>query len=117
MIIEPLTKENFWDQLELLNQFEMLKFQQWIDRYKTEHEWDKLFNGNIDFFEYYSTCGGQNIGNGKKSKSVAPKFHDLPFAFQIGIFQQFLMEGAQYNNDVIRSNGTQVIIHYFKNLI
>lgn len=117
MIIEPLTKENFWDQLEALNPLEMHRFKEWVNKYKTDHELDKLFNAKIECFEYYSTCGGQTIANRKRSTSVAPKFHDLPFAFQIGIFQQFLMERASCDAGWVRENGTQLIIHYFKDAI
>lgn len=108
MIIEPLTKENFWDQLELLNPLEMAEFKKWINQYKTDHNWDIIFNGGL-LIRDYSVTSGPNTYN-----SEAPKFHDLPFAFQVGIFQQFVMESADVNQSAIRNNSAQLIINYFK---
>lgn len=77
MIIENLTKENFWNEMEEKYSLAMEKFHKWINEYKKENNWDKLFNTTELPSDYMVE---------------APKFHDLPFAIQMGIFMQFQIE-------------------------
>lgn len=75
MKMETLTKENFWDEMSQKYPKAMKHFGEWIDQYKSEHDWDELFRGNKVFGEhtYY------------RSKP-SPKYHELPIAMQFGIF-------------------------------
>lgn len=70
--METLTKENFWDEMEQKYPKAMAHFKEWIDRYKSEHDWEDLFNHNT---EYQDT--------------LAPKYHELPIAMQFGIFLEW----------------------------
>lgn len=62
-----LTKENFWNELKEVCPEAVEHFCNWIDEYKKEIGWDKLFAPGI-------------------------KFHDLPFEFQNGILARFDIE-------------------------
>lgn len=72
-IEESLTKENFWNeiQVEYPNAFKV--FSDWIDEYKKEINWSGLFRDHLN-------------GDAKFS---SPKFHDLPHAMQLGIWIVF----------------------------
>lgn len=78
-----LTKENFWNDLYKKYPEEMKVFCMWIDRYKEKVGWNTLFNINSD----YQNSEGKN--------AVAPKYHDLPIAMQVGIFFEFCMGRPQ----------------------
>lgn len=67
----------------------MNQFCQWIDAYKKQEWWDKLFNANASAYV---------AGSAFKSKTEAPKYHDLPVAMQIGIFIQFTFETPKRYN-------------------
>lgn len=71
--MDKLTKENFWDALERSCPEAMWQFKEWIDQYKKDVAWDLLFNSG------YGT-------------PKSPKYHDLPYAIQVGIFLQFVAE-------------------------
>lgn len=82
-----LTRENFWDEMEQKYPKAMSHFKQWIDQYKSEHDWNTLFNtGYIKFTEEIAIESDllQEI-----KTSVAPKYHELPIAMQYGIFIEF----------------------------
>lgn len=66
-MVKSLTKENFWNELFQKYPGEMEVFCQWIDSYKKSVAWEHLLGSSI-------------------------KYHDLPIAFQIGIFIQFTLE-------------------------
>jgi hypothetical protein len=68
--MENLTKENFWNEMKEKYPQAMERFCEWIDDYKRQVEWKKLFNTT-----YYPW-----------------KFHDLPLAMQFGIWRQFIAE-------------------------
>lgn len=75
-----LTKENFWN--KMMEDFPKAtkSFCKWIDEYKKNVGWNGLFNSNSDYQD----------ANGKNAK--APKFHDLPYAMQHGIWIFFCQD-------------------------
>lgn len=76
-----LTKENFWNELQEKCPAQMKVFCDWIDKYKLANEWAQLFNYGSP---HYAKMGWHT-----------PKFHDLPFAMQVGIFLQFVSENPK----------------------
>lgn len=79
---ETLTKENFWDDMEQKYPKAMAHFKAWIDQYKTEHDWEYLFNVNVR----YEQAGVP----GRILLTISPKYHELPIAMQFGIFLEWL---------------------------
>lgn len=76
--LENLTKENFWNDLKVKYPLGVQAFCDWVDEYKKVNNWDELFNeGDSDGDDSYY----------RKS----PKYHDLPLAFQLGIFAEFIL--------------------------
>lgn len=73
-----MTKEDFWNGIKEKYPSHFEKFSVWIDEYKKKNDWNKLFNAQGEGYE--------------NPKIVAPKYHDLPAAMQIGIFTQFVSE-------------------------
>jgi hypothetical protein len=71
--METLTKENFWDEMSQKYPKVMKHFLNWIDGYKEDNEWRKLFNAYT------------HISNVLQ----APKYHELPIAMQFGIFLEW----------------------------
>jgi len=82
--MENLNKENFWNDLHSKYPTAVNHFCEWIDKYKAEVGWNKLFNSDSNWQD----------ANGKNAP--APKFHDLPFDMQNGIIAKFELE--LYNN-------------------
>jgi hypothetical protein len=82
---ETLTKENFWN--EMMEKFPnaMKNFCSWIDDYKKAVNWDKLFN------EHYLQNNIRRAANGEicSIDFSTPKFHDLPYAMQYGIWVEY----------------------------
>lgn len=78
--MENLSKENFWNRLKEMYPDAVELFCNWIDKYKEEVGWNKLFNSDSDY---------QNV-DGKNAPAL--KFHDLPFEFQNGIIARFDIE-------------------------
>lgn len=66
-----LTKENFWNNLHAKYPEQMKRFCDWIDAYKKRVHWMALFYKDV-------------------------KYHDLPFAMQLGIFLQYLSENDDH---------------------
>lgn len=79
-INEPLTLENFWNEMKLKYPNAVQKFKDWIDEYKVAVGWDMLFNCNSD----YQNSDGKN--------AEPPKFHDLPHAMQQGIWMEYICD-------------------------
>lgn len=69
--MENLTKENFFNEMKQKYPKAMDHFCVWIDQYKIRIGWANIFHGHM-----FQT----------------PKYHDLPIAWQIGIFFQYMME-------------------------
>lgn len=84
--MENLTKENFWNEMQGIYPNAIEKFCKWIDQYKENNNWNKLFNGCLTIRDYSITTGSNTYW------SMSPKFHDLPIAFQVGIFNQYCAE-------------------------
>lgn len=74
-----LTKENFWNEVELSCPQSFAKFKAWVDTYKDSVEWNKFikpvpgYTGGAVGFRYY-------------------KLHDLPIEFQVGVVLRFADE-------------------------
>lgn len=95
---ESLTKENFWN--AIMEQFPKSTklFCDWIDQYKESVGWDALFNAN--YFDLHALDVKGNLKeNGKIASifptrtlkaTVSPKFHDLPYDMQAGIWIRFV---------------------------
>jgi hypothetical protein len=82
---QTLTKENFFNEMGEKFPKSMKKFCSWIDEYKKEIGWNGLFN------DHYHQSNIQRAGNGEISHIdySAPKYHDLPYAMQYGIWIQY----------------------------
>lgn len=78
--MELLIKENFWNEMEQKYPKAMAHFNEWIDKYKTEHDWEQLFGEDPPT--------GISEGNWIK----APKYPELPIAMQFGIFIEWYYE-------------------------
>ena len=82
-----LTKENFWNELNERLPAGTKVFCDWIDEYKERLDWSKLFNAGYVLNRHYHI--GFMVDPGL---TLAPKFHDLPYAFQLGIWIQFVLD-------------------------
>jgi hypothetical protein len=74
--MEGLTKENFFNEQMRINPLVTQRFCDWVDEYKSEANWDFLFNAGY--------------GDGTHEPTRAPKFHELPLELQEGIMGVFL---------------------------
>lgn len=96
MKIQALTKENFWNDIEARYPKTMERFNEWIDTYKEENDWDKLFNGNVYLgskeLTIKATTGSIDSKHWFSEETASPKYHELPIAMQVGIFFQFTSE-------------------------
>ncbi len=83
-----LTKENCFN--ELLEKYPVThaKFLAWVDAYKVEVGWEKLFNPNYKMIRVQTDQSDQ----GFIIEGVNPKFHELPYDMQYGIIMRFLAE-------------------------
>lgn len=108
-MIENLTKENFWNEMQKKYPKAMKKFCDWIDKYKSEHGWERLFNAGYD-------SGYTLDRDSKMTTTQAPKYHELPLALQYGMFVQFLGELYLATGDIqdIRKDLTSNIIASFE---
>ena len=77
-----LTKENFWNQLKEKYPLSVQHFCDWIDQYKKENQWERLFNYGSP---HYDKMGWHN-----------PKFHDLPMEMQYGIILYYFLIVHQF---------------------
>jgi len=84
--MENLTKENFWNEMQQKYPLAMKDFCNWIDEYKKTNNWKKLFN------DTYHQTNVKRAGNGEicSIDFSTPKFHDLPIAMQMGIWNEYL---------------------------
>lgn len=72
-----LTKENFFNSMTEKYPQTMTKFCAWVDQYKKDNFWSLLFNDDV-------------MKLGTKEEHVAPKYHELPLALQMGIFTEWV---------------------------
>jgi len=82
---QTLTKENFFNEMMEKYPKATKHFCDWIDEYKKAVDWGKLFNKH-----YYQTIISR-AANGEISgvEYSTPKFHDLPYAMQYGIWTEY----------------------------
>lgn len=83
MKYENLNKENFWN--EMLKEYPkaMNVFCHWVDVYKKRNNFNELFKADI--------AVAINLRGGLTPiTSAAPKYHELPLAFQVGMWIEFL---------------------------
>jgi hypothetical protein len=108
-MLESLTKENFWDALYEQYPDGMKVFCDWIDKYKAENNWEFLFNGEVHHTAY-------NGFQAERVKTKAPKFHNLPFAMQIGIYIEFCVQrgGCSWQVDLLEINWKEEITGMIK---
>lgn len=82
-----VTKENTFNALCEKYPLTMGRFCEWIDEYKEDNNWNTLFYSNV-------------------------KFHDLPYALQVGIWFQFV---AERGNKAVHSEASfDYVENYFK---
>lgn len=94
--MENLNKDNFWNQLHERFPDAVNHFCKWIDEYKKEVNWNKLFNAGI---QQALQCDGL---------TTAPKFHELPFEMQNGILARYELE--LFNNSKAKGKEEYVLI-------
>lgn len=95
LIRESLTKENFWN--EIIQQYPNASklFLEWINEYKKESDWNRILGSKV-------------------------KFHDLPYAMQVGIWLEYLCNrgGCQFEiEDFFQFDLRTDIEETFKNLL
>jgi hypothetical protein len=88
---ESLTPDYF-NVLKVQYPLGMKVFLEWIDEYKKTVNWSGMFNSGIDV----------QPGLSNSKKTIAPKYHDLPGAMQLGIFIEFMKQrgGCEYGVDL-----------------
>lgn len=77
---EPLTQENCFNELRAKYPKAMKKFCDWIDEYKEASGYNRLF----------AKTG--TIRHGTPVFKGAPKFHEIPYAMQLGICAEFFTQ-------------------------
>lgn len=88
VIRESLTKENFWDALYSKYPEGTQLFLDWIDAYKSAINWNHLFNAKFKVVEHPT-----NIFS-------SPKFHELPYPFQYGLWLEFIDQRKSHQIDL-----------------
>ena len=71
--MENLTKENFWNEMQNKYPLAFKDFSTWIDNYKKANNWNSLFPITE-----------------RKKHWMDIKFHHLPIAMQMGIWNEYL---------------------------
>lgn len=97
-LTEALTLTNFWNDLKAKYPEGLKIFTDWVDEYKKAVYWKGLFGAEI---------------------IRAPKFHELPYAFQLGIWLEFVnsMGGCAYDIDVFQFDLKEEITQYVANVL
>jgi hypothetical protein len=100
-----LTKESFWNRMKEQYPDSMTIFCDWIDRYKKEVDWDNLFNAGLP-----DTTG---------ALSEAPKYHDLPYHLQQGIWICFIESrgGCSWEIDLLNYNFEEDVEGFFREVL
>jgi hypothetical protein len=94
-MMENLTKENCFNALTEKYPRAMELFCEWIDFYKVKNNWKELFN---------TFCEGYSVRDSVGNPFNAPKYHELPYAMQLGIWFEFVRENGGYKwDDLINS--------------
>lgn len=71
---QGLKKEDFFNEMNSKFPKAMEEFCKWVDRYKEAVGWSMLFNSESN----YQNAEGKN--------APAPKYHNIPYAMQLGIW-------------------------------
>jgi len=96
---EGLTKENFWNELYKAYPQGTQVFCEWIDEYKKACNWNDLFRDHLN----------------ADAKFSSPKFHDLPYDMQLGIWIRFRRDMGFYHvDDDLPENLRESITHVVK---
>lgn len=95
-----ITKEKYWNKWQEKYPDAVDAFCKWIDMYKAAIGWKTLFNSDSEWQD----------ANGKNAP--APKFHDLPVAFQWGIFLQFISDYGIVDDMPYEFSGVVVHVHF-----
>jgi len=103
---ENLTKENCFNAIYAKYPKAMDIFCKWVDKYKLENEFDILFNAGMKF-------------RSGSVESKAPKFHELPYAFQLGMWIEFVSEqgGCEYEIDLFDFDLAEDIEVYMREVL
>lgn len=99
--------ENFFNKLQKKYPKAMKVFCEWIDEYKKNIDWKFLFNEGAIFHVPMSPPDGDFTAD-------APKFHNLPYAMQLGIMLQFMQEQSGNKEETIDMRDD--ISGFFENL-
>lgn len=77
---QTLNKENFFN--EMMEKYPKATghFCEWIDEYKKAVNWNALFGGNTS---------GLKPKNNIRVGKTPPKFHEIPYAMQYGIWIEY----------------------------
>ena len=99
-----LTKENFWNRMKEQYPLSMESFCKFIDEYKKTVGWNGLFNE----LEIAS----------QSFKTFAPKFHDVPYHFQLGVWIAFMESrgGCHMEVDMLNYDLKEDIEGFFKEI-
>lgn len=84
--MQNLNKENFWNALLEKYPEAVELFCKWIDKYKAEVGWDKLFGNGVTQAQHDE----ENNLVGYETRAI--KFHNIPFEMQNGILARFDIE-------------------------
>ena len=107
--MENLNKENFFNALQDKFPKGMKIFCDWIDEYKKKNNWDSLFKTPDDKRPEANSDPFFNVGLDERQKEWDArkiKYHNLPIAFQIGIWIEFVCSrgGCQWEIDDLFSH-------------
>lgn len=94
-IKEGLTKENFWNEMKQKYPDTMAHFCRWIDEYKKEIQFNELFL------------------NGIRVEQCRIKFHDLPYAMQLGIWLEYVSQSGKKLNYSFPAFDLKTSIEFF----
>lgn len=99
-----LTKHDFWDEIELKYPKAIARFKEWINKYKSELNWDDLFNAGFEV-DFPTDIPA----------TTAPKYHELPVAMQFGIFMEYFKEIYQKDKFDLDKIGTNLLFILMNN--
>lgn len=93
---QPLTKRNFFNEMQHKYPNAMKHFCAWIDAYKKEVSWEMLFANT--------------------SNVIGVKFHDIPYEMQLGIWLEYVNQqgGCYYEIDIFEFDLRRDMEEYFK---
>jgi len=111
--IRQLTKENCWDELKKRFPEAMDVFGAWLDEYKIESDYFKLFRNDLLFIEPNNAkVTDRQVVPLKEppTRPRHPRFHELPGELQFGIFCAFIHD--MIDSQRLKIPGLQLSIAY-----